>query len=72
MSIAIRLRRARERAGLTRRDVDRAIGAADSGHTGKIERGERKRLQYETVQALARALGVTVEWLMGTGERRAS
>jgi transcriptional regulator with XRE-family HTH domain len=62
-----RLKQARKLAGLTCRGLDRASGLTE-GHCNLIENGERKHPSGTTVVALAKALGITSEWLLdGTG-----
>lgn len=40
------------------------------GHTAAIERGKRPNLEVRTAQRIARALGVSLDWLVsGLGER---
>ncbi len=65
MSLASRVREARVSLGLSARELDIAIDREGSGHTSKIERGERLTPSAQTIAAFAKALGVTVEWLLG-------
>lgn len=62
-----RLRMARELAGLSARALDEAAGLTP-GHSAAIESERRLDPNSSTVTALARALGVTTDWLLdGTG-----
>lgn len=66
-SIAERVKELREIAGLTPRALSILAGLNQS-HVRLVESGERgSNLGYETVHALARTLGASVEWL-GSGE----
>jgi len=58
-----RVRTARERAGMTQMDLAYAIGA-DGGNVSAIETG-RRDAQSTKVAALARALNVSADWLLG-------
>ena len=56
-----RLRRA---AGMSQEELAARAGLSQS-FVSNLERGRRRSAQAEAVQALARALGVTVEELLG-------
>ena len=59
-----KLKEARERVGLTQRQVAEAVGIAESAY----QRYERGRLPLApTACKIAKALGVTVESLYGEG-----
>lgn len=60
-----RLRVARESAGLGCNELERVAGLKSC--VSRIERGERMAPRYDTVTALAHALGIRAEWL-ATGE----
>lgn len=63
-----RLRQAREAAGLGCNELERLAGLRSC--VSRIERGERLGSRYETLAALAGALGIRTEWLAtGKGPR---
>jgi transcriptional regulator with XRE-family HTH domain len=64
MDIGKRIRDLREERGLTQREVARRAGLTPSG-VGFIENGQTQNPSAETVVAIARALGVRVEALLG-------
>lgn len=68
--LAVRLREARERVGLSARALDEKA-AITPGHTTLIESGRRESPAVETIRKLAAALGVSIDWLV-TGEERGS
>ena len=66
-TLAARLRRARALSGLSARELSKVAGLSAS-YVSLVE-AERSKLGAETASKLARALGVTMEWLIdGTGE----
>lgn len=74
--LAERVKQAIEHAGLNQADVARATGKS-SAAANQWVKGETKSLKAETALKLARACGVTVEWLvlgpphpMTTGEAK--
>lgn len=69
VSIARRLKEARAERGLSMLALDKAAGITH-GHTRLIESGERVDPSAETVKALARALGVTVDSLLRDDSER--
>jgi transcriptional regulator with XRE-family HTH domain len=64
MDIGKRIRDLREERGLTQREVARRAGLTPSG-VGFIEHGQTRNPSAETVVAIARALGVPVEEVLG-------
>ncbi len=58
-----RLKWARELMGLSARDLDK-LAKITPGHTASVEIGRRKSPSAETARALARALGVSLDWLV--------
>jgi transcriptional regulator with XRE-family HTH domain len=64
MDIGKRIRDLREERGLTQRELARRAGLTPSG-VGFIEHGQTRNPSAETVVAIARALGVPVEELLG-------
>jgi transcriptional regulator with XRE-family HTH domain len=68
MSIPERLRLARDLAGVGSRELARLARLAET-HVSLIESGIRPRIEAKTALSLARALGISVDWLLdGTGE----
>lgn len=61
-TIGARLRYARDAAGCSAAALASLAGLSPA-HVGMIERGDRFRLAYPTISRLARALGVSAEWL---------
>lgn len=68
MSLSLRLRRARELAGISARELDR-LARLTEGHTSLIESGERSNVEARTATALATTLGLSLDWLI-TGKGR--
>jgi len=66
--IGKRLQAVRERVGVPARELDRLADITE-GHTSLIETGVVARVTVDTVSKLARALGVTTDWLIdGAGK----
>lgn len=63
MELKDRLALARGYSGLSREDLAARAGLSGPDHVAKIENGARTRPEYRTVAGLARALGVSAEWL---------
>lgn len=63
MTMAVRLRDARERAGLSARALDERAGITP-GHTSLIETGRRESPSVDTVRKISEALGVSLDWLI--------
>lgn len=57
------LKRAREAAGLSQAQLAKVVGVKPAA-IGLIETGDTKSLKASTAVALARALGLRVEWLV--------
>lgn len=70
---ARRLRFARERAGLTQRDLGRRIGMKDETASPRINQYETgtHMPRYETAKAIAKELKVPLPYLFADGERLA-
>lgn len=67
-TLSDRLRIAREAAGLTARKLSKLAGLAE-GHVAMIERGTVEDGSVQTIGKIARALGVSLDWLVfGKGE----
>jgi transcriptional regulator with XRE-family HTH domain len=58
-----RLQWARTEAGISGRHLDRLAGLA-LGHTSLLEAEKKQSVELPTVRALARVLGVTLDWLV--------
>ena len=59
-----RVRAARERAGMTQEQLSAATGLRQ-GHISRIEVGEIRDAQGETLARLAQALSVSTDYLLG-------
>lgn len=67
-TVGTRLKWLRGAAGLSAREVDRLAGL-HSGHTWTIEHGTECRAQVNTLESIARALGIEPAWLVfGVGD----
>lgn len=62
MELKDRLALARGFSGLDQKELAARAGLSGD-HVAKIERGDRTRPEYRTVAHLARALGISAEWL---------
>jgi transcriptional regulator with XRE-family HTH domain len=58
---------ARSSQGWTRRELAKRAGLHEQ-HLANIERGNRHRIEAETIIKLARALGCTTDYLMGVAD----
>lgn len=67
-----RLHEARERAGVSEREVADALRGTSLAGTRAIEAGERPSLNYEQMIRLARVLGVEASEIIGCGESLAA
>lgn len=68
-TLADRLKSTREGAGLSARGLDE-LAKLTPGHTAAIESGRRHDPSASTLTALARALDVSLDWLVnGVGAR---
>src|SRR3954465_11578782 len=71
-SIAERLKRAMEQAGLTQTALE-AQARLSKGYLSRVLSGERKSIGGEKLAKIAAACGVRAEWLVtGEGERAAA
>lgn len=66
MSLAKRLKQARELRGMSQTDLDRAAGVA-TGTACSLEAGRRKNLTIAKLRALAEACAVSPSWLIEDG-----
>jgi transcriptional regulator with XRE-family HTH domain len=62
-TLAMRLKWARESAGISRRQLCK-LAKLSTAHVAFIERGELKNPRVPTVAELAQALGVSLPWLL--------
>ena len=60
--VGVRIREARELAGISARELDRLAGLSEN-HTSLLESVVRD-VRAETAVAVARALGVSLDWLL--------
>ena len=67
MTFGERLKLARERRGLSLRDLAR-LTKMNPGYLSRIEAGKHPRLSIDTVKLLAKTLAVTADWLVGMYE----
>ena len=58
---------ARERQGWTRRELATRAGLHEQ-HLAKVERGDRHRIEADTILKLAAALGCSTDYLLGRTE----
>lgn len=58
-----RLQKAREKAGLTKAELGRHAGGISGSAISQLESGLSKGAKPENLVALAKALGVEIEWL---------
>jgi transcriptional regulator with XRE-family HTH domain len=58
---------ARGKVGWTRRELAKRASLHEQ-HLAKVERGQRPRLEADTVVKLAKALGCTSDYLLGLAE----
>lgn len=65
-TLRARLRQTRKSLELSASALDAKAGLT-RGHTWQIETGRKANIEIETATKLARALGVTIDWLV-TGE----
>lgn len=62
-----RVRWARERLGISRNELDRVLDSGQ-GYTQKLEDGAIRRPGAHRMRAICDALGVSLDWLIGTGD----
>ena len=67
MLIGERIAKSREKMGLSQTDLARIVGVAQS-RISEFERGIKTDCTISTAKRLARALGVGVDYLIGTWE----
>ena len=67
--IAERIRLARKDAGMTLQEIATAIGVTKST-VQRYEQGRIENVKQPVLEAMARALDVNPEWLMGRSDRR--
>jgi transcriptional regulator with XRE-family HTH domain len=65
--LAARVITAREQQGWTRRELAKRAGLHEQ-HLAKVERGDRQRIEGETIRKLAQALHCSTDYLVGLTE----
>ena len=65
MDFGHKVKMRREKLGWTQTELAKAIGLTQN-RISKIESGEVTQLSFKNLRALARALGVSVDWMLGT------
>lgn len=65
MTMGERIRRRRQELGLSQQDLSEATGLRRAA-ISELERGKKTGMTIDTAKALARALGVSVDYLIGT------
>jgi transcriptional regulator with XRE-family HTH domain len=63
-AVALRIRSAREYAGLSQADLAHAVGYTAANPISKMERGEKSSLDIARLAAVARACQVDLDWLI--------
>jgi transcriptional regulator with XRE-family HTH domain len=71
MSLAERLKRARENKGWSQRELGRQAGVRYAS-ISELESGIRTSMSTDTAKKLARALGVSIDHLVGTWDNEES
>jgi transcriptional regulator with XRE-family HTH domain len=64
----VRLREARERAGMSQAELAKAAGLKDRRDIHQLEAREKPHKTLQTIERLAKVLGVSPAWLVGWGE----
>jgi len=67
MDISAKLKRAREQAGLTQAELAKKAGVKQA-RISLWESGKRQQMSLEHLRSIARALGVSADFLIGTWE----
>jgi transcriptional regulator with XRE-family HTH domain len=63
-TLAERLKWAHELSKLSQRAFSRALGLPSDRHVGFLLSGDRDNLETKTLQSIASALGVSLDWLV--------
>jgi transcriptional regulator with XRE-family HTH domain len=71
MDIGQRLKKVREQKGLSLRQLSELSGV-ERGLISKLERGQRPQVSVHVAMRLARALGITLDYLAGMYEEEES
>jgi len=67
MYLGDKIKSRREQLGLTQRELAKQVGMNQS-RISEVESGERKQMSLKNLRAMARALGVSADYLIGTWE----
>jgi len=67
MWLGDKIKSRREQLGLTQRELAKQVGMNQS-RISEVESGERKQMSLKNLRAMARALGVSADYLIGTWE----
>lgn len=67
MHMGDKIKSRREQLGLTQRELAKKVGMNQS-RISEVESGERKQMSLKNLRAMARALGVSADYLIGTWE----
>jgi transcriptional regulator with XRE-family HTH domain len=67
MDIGAKIKRAREQAGLTQAELAKKAGVKQA-RISLWESGKRQQMSLEHLRSIARALGVSADFLIGTWE----
>ena len=65
MEFSQKVKLRRDQLGWTQTELAKTIGLTQN-RISKIESGDLTQLSFKNLRALARALGVSVDWLLGT------
>jgi transcriptional regulator with XRE-family HTH domain len=69
IEIGKKIRISRENLNLTKRELAKKVGVADST-IKRYEAGEIKKIKIPVIESIANALGVNCEWILGKSEKK--
>ncbi len=67
-TLAERLKWALDKSGMSQRALGRAAGLPSNRHIGFLTSGDRDNPELNTIQAIASALNVSLDWLVNGDE----